>query len=205
MSEPEVPAVAASGAVNGKSEPLTARSVKTLVLPESLISSVDLHRTMRELLALDDLLHQADVRAPGVPVNLGRSSQVLEDLTTANGVSLPDAPQRGELLEAMKSLTNNAPVIHMSFAVEPSAIVSSRIIIWLRQNIDPLVLLEIGLQPLLAVGCMLRTNNKMFDMSLRHRFQEQRHILREKIAEQSDGPASVVTAVSSSSNEVTPS
>ena len=153
------------------------------VLPENLISSIDLHRTVRELAALDESFYQASVRVPGQSVKLARSSQILEDLAAVNGVSLLDMSQRGELLAALKSYTPNAPRIHMSFAAEPSAKFSARMVIWLRQNIDPLILLEIGLQPTLAVGCSVRTNNRVFDMSLRHRFREQRHILREKIAE----------------------
>lgn len=156
--------------------------VKQFILPENLITPVDLSRTVRELSALDESLYQANIRTPGQPVKLARSSRILEDLATANNVSLLDTLGRAELLEALKTFVNQAPRVHISFATEPSARFNGRIIVWLRQNIHPQILLEIGLQPMLAVGCMVRTPNKVFDMSLRHRFKEQRHSLRDSIA-----------------------
>lgn len=157
---------------------------KQFVLPESLITPIDLSRTIRELAALDETLRQAEIRAAGQPVELVRSGQILEDLVATNVVSLEDAKQRAELLAMLRSFADQAPRIHISFAVEPSAVFRNRIIIWLRQNIHPQILLEIGLQPTLAIGCTVRTTNKVFDMSLRHHFEEQRHILGEKIARQ---------------------
>lgn len=171
-----------------------------MVLPESLISSIDLSRVLRELTTLDGLLYQENVRAPKQPANLARSSQILEDLASANSVSLAEASQRGELLAALKALEDKSPHIHMSFAVETSAKFNKRMIIWLRENIHPLVLLEIGLQPLLAIGCVVRTDNKIFDMSLRHRFKEQRHILREKIGGLNEAAASTVTKTPTASS-----
>lgn len=159
---------------------------EAFIFPENLISSIDLNRTVRELSALDESLYQANVRVPGQPVKLARSSQILEDLAAVNGISLLDTAGREKLLNNLKSCVNSVPRIHISFAVEPSAKFSTRIVVWLRQNIDPLILLEVGLQPTLAIGCSVRTNNKVFDMSLRHRFKEQRHLLREKISAHTD-------------------
>lgn len=203
MPEPEtlnqpVPAPSQPGpsdAAAASSPSLPAKAGTALALPENLISSIDLSRTIRELAALDESLYQANVRVPGQSVKLARSSRILEDLATANGVSLLDTAKRGELLSSLKSYAKTAPRIHMSFAVEPSAKFSTRMVVWLRQNIDPLILLEIGLQPTLAVGCMVRTNNRFFDMSLRHRFKEQRHILREKIGRPPETAAPAVSEV----------
>jgi hypothetical protein len=162
---------------------------KQFVLPESLISLIDLSRTMRELVALDESLYQANLRAAGEPTaKVNRSSRILEDIAASNGVSLLDAGHRSELIAALKNFDKNAQRIHMSFAVEPSAKFTRNIIIWLRQNIHPLLLLEIGLQPTLAAGVMVRTNNKVFDMSLRHHFAENRHLLYEKITAFKDTP-----------------
>lgn len=197
MPEPEVPnhspavspdppvveQASASIPTSQPNAPAAPELSAVLVFPENLISSIDMSRTARELAALDESLYQANVREPGQSVKLARSSRILEDLAAANNISLLDTEQRGELLATMKGLIASAPRIHISFAVEPSAKFSQRMVIWLRQNIHPRLLLEIGLQPTLAVGCVVRTNNKVFDMSLRHRFKEQRHLLREKIGD----------------------
>ena len=47
----------------------------------------------------------------------------------------------------------------------PPAFVA-KIVAWLRTEIHPLILLEIGLQPTIAAGCVIRTTNKYFDYSI---------------------------------------
>lgn len=159
-----------------------------ITLPEQLISSVDLSRTIRELEALDESLRQAGLRKPGEPTVLTRSSVTLEDLARINGIQLTDKTQREQLLKLVRAFQKHAPRIHMSLATEPSGAFTKKVTIWLRKNVHPLALLEIGLQPTLAAGCILRTNNRVFDMSLRHRFAENRGLLVQKIAEVG-GPA----------------
>lgn len=157
-----------------------------IVLPERLISSIDLSRLIRELERLDESLRQAELRKAGEATKLARSSVVLEELARANNVQLTDETQRAQLLSMMQGFKDYAPRVRMSLATEPSAKFTQNIVIWMRKNINPLVLLEVGLQPTLAAGCMVRTNNKIFDMSLRHRFNENRAMLVQKITEISE-------------------
>lgn len=154
-----------------------------IILPERLVSSVDLSRLVRELGGFDEMLREETLRRPDVAIKVGRCSATLEDLARLNSVDLTDQTQRVQLLELLQTFQLHAPRIHMSLATEPSAKFNHKIIIWLRANIHPLLLLESGLQPNLAAGCMIRTNNKMFDMSLRHRFVENRGLLLQKITE----------------------
>ena len=67
--------------------------------------------------------------------------------------------------------------VHISFAVEPSPRVIRKIVLWMRENIHPQVVVEIGVQPTISVGCIVRTTNKVFDMSLRNRFSSSKTIL----------------------------
>lgn len=165
---------------------MVQQEVNQITLPERLVSSVDLSRTLRELQAIDESLRQAELRRPGEPTKLARSSTTLEDLARVNNISLTDKVQREQLIGVLKAFNLHAPRIHVSVAVEPSAAFIQRITLWMRTNINPVLLIEIGLQPTLAAGCMIRTNNKIFDMSLRHRFAENHHLLFEKISEVAD-------------------
>lgn len=160
-----------------------------ILFPDQLVSSVDLARMTRELTALDDSLHQASLREPGQPVKLARSSQTLEELARVNNASLLDPAHRTRMIEILKVLLAHAPRIHISFAVEPSAAFTREVITWLRKNVHELIILDVGLQPTLAAGCTVRTDNKVFDMSLRHRFEDSRHLLYEKIAQIEPAPA----------------
>lgn len=156
-------------------------ATSAIKLPKRLVTSVDLSRSLRELKNLDDSLNQAAIRAPGTSVSLPKTSATLEELATANNVSLLDKNQREQLVGVLSAFSVHAPRIHMSFAVEPSAQFLDKMITWLRANINPVLLLEVGLQPTLAAGCTVRTQNKIFDLSLRNRFIEQRQKLIESI------------------------
>lgn len=150
-------------------------------LPDRLTSSADLSRTVRELEELDGVLRQARLRADQKEVHAPRSSVTLEQLAHLNNVTIVEDDQRQQLAAALATLEQDAPRIHMSLATEPSAKFTRRIVVWLRTNVHPLILLEVGLQPTLAAGCMVRTNNRIFDMSLRNRFADSRGVLMEKI------------------------
>jgi F0F1-type ATP synthase delta subunit len=52
-------------------------------------------------------------------------------------------------------------------------------IIWLRKEIDPRIIIHVGLQPTIAAGIVLRTPNKQFDFSLRRHLYKNRDKLLE--------------------------
>lgn len=160
----------------------------TINLPQRLVTTVDLARVMRELKMLDDWLNQAALRETGKPVSPPKTSATLEDVAMTNDISLLESTDRQKLLVLLKVFSDHAPKIHMSFAVEPSAAFLQRMISWLRTNINPLILLDVGLQPTLAAGCTVRTTNKLFDLSLRHRFVDSRPLLVESIAKFQNEP-----------------
>lgn len=159
------------------------KKVPAIKLPERLVTSVEFARVYRELKVLDDWLHQANLRSGGQQVKAPKTSTTLEELAAINGVSLLDEKQRESMVQVLAVFMDTAPRIKMSFAVEPSAAFLKRMISWLRANISPVILLEVGLQPTLAAGCTVRTDNKVFDMSLRHRFTENRTLLVQSIAQ----------------------
>src|SRR4051812_6316857 len=113
------------------------KTTNKFVLPEQLITSVDLSRIIRELEALDESLRQAEIRKPGTPTKLSRSSLTLEDLARLNNISLMDKAQREQLLNYLKSFLKTATVIHMSLATEPSGAFTKKIVVWMRANIHP--------------------------------------------------------------------
>ncbi len=152
-------------------------------LPERLITMVDLNRTLRELKYLDDWLKQASIRAGGTEVKAPKTSATLDAVASLNGISLLDENQRDQLINLLEGFSHSAPKIHMSFAVEPSAFFLNKVVVWLRANINPIILIEVGLQPALAAGCSVRTQNKLFDMSLKHRFVYSRQFLIKSIEE----------------------
>lgn len=152
-------------------------------LPPELVGAVDLSRLIRELEELNDFMYQTEIRQPGTPMKPPRSSHTLEKVASDNKYSLLDTEHRTKLLQALKVIESHAPIIHISFAVDPSTNFMKKISAWVRENIDRYGLVEVGLQPTIAVGCVVRTENKMFDMSLRNKFHEHRDVLIKKLSE----------------------
>jgi F0F1-type ATP synthase delta subunit len=74
-----------------------------------------------------------------------------------------------------------------SFAAEPSARSFEPVLTWLRTNIHPQAMVQIGLQPAIAAGCVLRTPNRVFDMSLRSGLKKQEPYLARLIKGAVDG------------------
>lgn len=137
--------------------------VKDFKLPLGIVSQVELVRAARELEALEQYYLSTPSQS-SEPANLSRG---LQAIAAENGVDLGDKKQRQELLTLLGKLKTSAPLIHISFATEPSIRALEPIVTWLRQNIHPHVVLQVGLQPTIAAGCVVRTPNRVFDLSLR--------------------------------------
>jgi F0F1-type ATP synthase delta subunit len=149
---------------------------KPLVLPTLVFGLVEVRRLRREIEDLDGFLRQMAIRRT-TKFEMPRSSRMLDALAAENSFDLLKGAHRTQMMTFLQQVEQTSPSIHMSFAADPSAAFTAKIVGWLRANIDPLVLLQIGLQPTLAAGCVVRTNNKIFDMSLRQRFADQRQLL----------------------------
>lgn len=160
---------------------ITAPDQKVLKLPKLVVSQTDVKRLLRELAALADFLHQSKIRSPGTSLKLPKTSRWLDDLAADNNLNLLHLEDLEQLKAFLTHLRDNAPLFHISFSSEPSAAFTEKIVTWFRREIHPYVLLQIGLQPTLAVGCILRTANHQFDLSMRKAFHEKRTILMEKL------------------------
>jgi F0F1-type ATP synthase delta subunit len=152
-----------------------------LNLPIAVVSKVDVARVMRELNALNDYMVQVQVREPGQPTLLPRLSRLLEEVGQLNKYNLLIDEQRKELYSKLNVIIGKGPLLHVSFAAEPSGLAVQKVLQWLRANIHPQVLLQVGLQPNIAAGCVVRTPNLVFDLSLRNHLKQQEPYLVELI------------------------
>jgi len=160
-----------------------------LELPVLIFGPVEIHRLQRELEALEEYLEQTAIREPGKQAPLPRTSRLLEALAGNNRFNLLVADERQELATFLKQIDHQAPVIHISFAADPSSAFMAKIVAWFRTNIHPYALVQLGLQPTIAAGCIVRTSNKSFDFSLRHHFYDHRQLLLEALGGASPQPA----------------
>jgi F0F1-type ATP synthase delta subunit len=159
----------------------SAEPAATMKLPMLVFGVVEVRRLKRELESLEEYMNQARLREPGKQASLPRVSRLLDALAAENHLNLLQSEDRKQLKTFLGLIEKHAPVIHMSFATDPSSAFTAKVVTWLRNNIDPSVLLEIGLQPTIAAGAILRTNNKIFDLSLRDRFAVSEKLLIESL------------------------
>lgn len=150
-------------------------------LPLGVISDTDLDRLVRELKNLDDYFLNAAARKGGISIQPPRVTRLLNTIATQLQYNLLEEDKRQSLIDGLKTIRTSAPLMHISFATEPSPKALERILVWLRSNIHPYTLLQVGLQPTIAAGCVLRTPNKVFDMSLKPYLDTQKGYLVELV------------------------
>lgn len=148
-----------------------------LGLPILVTSAVDVGRLIRELEQIDNALLQLSLRASGTTVQMPKTSHLMDQMIELNALNLLQPKDRAKLSEFLTAVRAKAPVLHMSFSADPSPAFIEKLMTWLRREINPYVLLTIGLQPTLGVGCIVRTTNKYFDFSLRQDFIKKRELL----------------------------
>lgn len=163
-------------------------------LPHLVFGVVEVRRLDRELQALEEYMTQMGLRGAGEQAALPRVSRLLDALAGENHLNLLQPNDRKELTSFLKAVLAEAPVLHISFAADPSAAFMSKVVEWLRSNIHPFALVTLGLQPTIAAGCIVRTANRSFDFSLRHRFIERKQVLL-KAMETPIAPAAVPAPV----------
>jgi hypothetical protein len=145
-----------------------------------VVSPADVNRLSRELEAIDDGLLEASVRK-GDEAKLAKTSRLMDQLTGLNKLNLAHKADRQLLGQFLAAVRKQAPVMHMSFSADPSPAFMEQLVAWLRREIHPQVLVTVGLQPTLGAGCIVRTTNHQFDLSLRQNFVKKRGLLIEKL------------------------
>lgn len=161
------------------------------VLPPQATGRTDINRLLRELEALEEALITKDTKTGLSP----KITSLLNQTALANGYRLLEQTHRQHIADQLIKIRDHAPTVHISFAAEPSPKVTETLLSWLRSNVHRYTLVQIGLQPAIAAGCVLRTPNKIFDMSLGASLQKQTPYLLELLKGAAlDVPVSGTTA-----------
>lgn len=155
----------------------------SLILPIAVVSPTDIARMLKELESLDEFFRQSAIRAGGQPQTAPRYSRLLDEVVVANKLNLLQPDNRESLKESFQSLSDHAPILHISFSVDPPGPYVQKIVDWLRTNIEGTILVRVGLQPNIGAGCVVRTTNKSFDFSLRKFFESKHDFFMEKLHE----------------------
>jgi hypothetical protein len=149
-------------------------------LPILVVGPVDVGRLHRELELIHNTVESARLRGD-TDVKLPKTSHLMDQLIEINKIDPINQNDRARLGKFLTEIKTHAPHLHMSFSADPSPQFVQKLMMWLRTEIHPNVLLTVGLQPSIGAGCVVRTTNKYFDFSLAKDFSKQTPLLMEKL------------------------
>lgn len=152
-------------------------------LPASVISRVDVSRLVREFEALDNALTSKGVREKANASELEMPAQTpqLTAFLDANPVVLENAKDREDYIKQLRLLKKNVHVMNMTFAVVADAESLQQLSAWIRDAIHPQIVLEAHLQPALVAGAYIRSQNHVFDFSVRNALKSKRGELKKEL------------------------
>ena len=157
--------------------PITAND-PGVILPDAVITPVDLGKLQREVFALNEFMAASATKTGSR--NMPFMSGALKSLAKQSNVNLLNAEERAALLKRLEFVRRTAPGVQMSFASDPSKQALRLLVRWFRENGHPNTLITVGVQPNIAGGCVVRTATKTFDFSLQQLFQANRDALAQR-------------------------
>ena len=155
--------------------------VPKMRLPAGVVTRTHVGSLSQEAESIDNFLTQAAIRQPGSSLQLPKTSRLFDELVSVNQLNMLHAADRKLIGQFLLVLRTKAPTLHISFNNDPSALFLNKLVVWLRQNIHPFLLIRIGLQPNIGAGCVVRTTNKYFDFSMKQLFDNNRELLISKL------------------------
>lgn len=145
----------------------------SFLLPAGVIGRPDISRVIREIEKVDYAIEAQSVRAPGQPITIPAMSRGLVEIAGTNGITIEDLEARKKLLRELRNVKEHAPVLQITFAVDPEPDILMQLVAWIRQNLHPTALVTVGLQPAIVGGCIVRTPDHIYDFSMRNQFKKQ--------------------------------
>ena len=139
-------------------------------LPPSIFNRTQLTR----------LAHQLE-RTKSSAKALSESSD-LQDLLGDNGIKALDATNLPKLRSFIADMLSTAPQISMILAALPNTVEQVELVQWLRSRINPNLLVHFVQNNDLLAGCVVRTDQTVYDLSLRKALWQNQDKLIERLA-----------------------
>ncbi len=149
------------------------------ILPAVLIGRADLARLAREVEAVENDLESQKVRASAgaTGYHMSTVSRLLIDFVTLNKIEVASDKALVGLKEDLRLMKDKAPILHMTFATDADEEFLQQLVQWVRAEIHPHALIDVGLQPRIIGGVHVRTPNQVHDFSVRALLKGKRSII----------------------------
>lgn len=148
-----------------------------LKLPNTVGSRRDIIHMQREIERLleEHLQHDIAKEQTGELRGVSKPTAMVRETLRANDMK-SDTQQLKELSQKLEAVMQRAPRIRIAFANEPDSNTYEKIVGWFRREIHPDVLLQIGVQPTIAGGCIVQAGQHRYDFSLRKRLLDKTNL-----------------------------
>lgn len=152
-----------------------------MVIPGSVVSRADISRLIREVEAYSEAAYQAELRHAAAP-STSYASPGFQELERDNKEVFASAAARKALIEALRDFQQSAAQVHVSFASQPSVKAVQQIVAWFRRNTQPNIVVQVGVDPSIIGGCVVRTTNKVFTFSMADALRSSIKVLEKEVA-----------------------
>jgi len=139
----------------------------TLNLTSAVNSLSDVNKLINELESIEEFFLKMKAKSSLSQVDVPKSSIALEELAKLNSLNLMKSEDREKLNLFLHFIRTKSPTIHLSFGSSPDDKFLTKVTDWFRAQVNPYLLISIGLQPTIGAGFKIRTTNKYYDFSLR--------------------------------------
>lgn len=162
---------------------------KLLILPSFIQTKEQVHRTLSEILQIEDFLNKAQNREPGSKLSLPKTTADLDKFAEANKRNVLNHAHRMDLAKFLRDIYKLAPEVGLVVPVRADAKMIDSIVGWFRSNIHAQMLVQTTVQNKLYGGAIVRIKHKTYDLSLASRFTKVDSTLRESLAMRAPEPA----------------
>lgn len=156
------------------------------LFPESVAELRDANRLARELSVVNEQLLQQKLKSQDETT---ATSQELKDVFKVNELDIAKEEDRQLILSWLKNARKQKAIINVSLAAEASHDFILKLSKWFRKEVDPNCLIVMGLDPAIGIGTIVRTTNKVFDLSLKSKLKNSKDILLSEIKKMDVEPA----------------
>tara|TARA_Y100001970_G_scaffold250241_1_gene321816 strand:- start:256 stop:738 length:483 start_codon:yes stop_codon:yes gene_type:complete len=153
----------------------------TVALPESVVTKADLSRLIREVEEYSEVAYQAEVRGSTAP-SVHYASPALQFLARQQEGILNSRQARHTLLDQLHTLQGVVIPVHVGFASQPSIKALQQLVVWFRKNVDPSIVVQVGVDPSIIGGCVVRTTNRVFTFTLAEALRSSQTALAKEVA-----------------------
>ncbi len=159
------------------------KSYNDFTLPSDIVTKVDVSRLVREFEGVDNALTAKTVRkkAGASSEDMPAISPQLSGFLEQNPVELENTGARSAYIKQLRLLKDNVKEMNMTFAVIADPESLQQLSAWLRESVHPHTVIDVHLQPALVAGVYLRSQNHVFDFSVRNALKAKRGELEKEL------------------------